>query len=1051
MFKRIPKGVWLILIGLAAITVATGQVLAATAPGARVAPSKLMSQKTLSTNAWLIYTTNYGPFVNPGVGSGGFWRNPAHGYIYGAGMWVGATDENGNKVVAFGYNPNAGTSEFSPADLSADFNTGGYLSDALARVYLSTDPADYAVWPVIEGGKKVIKSRQDSYSRYSDMNDQFTTSGDKQLGVGIEQFTYAWNYADNNDIVFFYFRVHNISGKTLNKVYIGPANDCDIGDESGTNANDRTIFDYTRNLAIQFQKEPEPGWDKVGVVGFRYFESPANNTGDTVRVVDNQFSHKIAPDSALGMTAFKIFTLDTDPAVDEERYLVLQGINYATLIEDAYDETGADAPDDKRFLMSSGPFTLYDDSVATTCIGVIGALDTTKLKLASDIAQTIYDNKFELATPPAAPGLTITSGDKFVVISWDRKAETTPDPYWDKLDTTKKWFPYFPGSWTWLAASSQVLVDSLEIKTGPATTLKIIRGDTLSAALGTDTVNTKFSEQSMYDEYDFQGYLVYRARTVGDLADPAKREPVGTLYTDPDAAFNSTTLSFGGGAGYFYDKADGIKIMRNFDANSYYTPDSAVVLTKYDTLGTDRGLVYSLRDDDVINGFGWYYGVSAYDYQSNVYFTHKCPTTLASNPTENATYGVAQKTMVDYQAPVVRYTVTGGSDIKTGGTLDYEYKLTLVPKNVSNDTFRLLWNPITKASIAGTNYPVYHAELRDMRPVNGDSLLQTIDFRPDFTMVGTDPVATYNGTFDDEIPFGGVVFNADYKYDYTLAKVDTVSVTGVYPADSIFAQAYGPLNTLFTASANAWQWRGSDFEIRWRDSVGTVGTNPAGSILCATVWDITNNVEVPLEPVVTKANMTMSSWCFNPAATAGRAYLDSVNATARLGMYIGGVVLFFNRANGATLRNISTLWNLRPHTGDVWTVRCSGPGNPAQGGTVTFITTKASQKAALSASLLDKIKVVPNPYLVRASWDVSKNYPNIYFVNLPSKCTIRIYNLAGDLIRVLNHESTFDDNNGTEKWDMLSSYDKRPASGVYLFQIDAPGIGTKLGKFAVIK
>jgi len=118
---------------------------------------------------------------------------------------------------------------------------------------------------------------------------------------------------------------------------------------------------------------------------------------------------------------------------------------------------------------------------------------------------------------------------------------------------------------------------------------------------------------------------------------------------------------------------------------------------------------------------------------------------------------------------------------------------------------------------------------------------------------------------------------------------------------------------------------------------------------------------------------------------------------------------------------------------------------------VTFITTKASQKADLSASLLDKIKVVPNPYLVRANWDVSKNYPNIYFTNLPSKCTIRIYNLAGDLIRVLNHESSFDDNNGTAKWDLLSTYDKRPASGVYIFQIDAPGIGTKLGKFAVIK
>ncbi|MBU2462843.1 MAG: hypothetical protein KJ844_01990, partial [Candidatus Edwardsbacteria bacterium] len=840
MFKRIPKGVWLILIGLAVTAVLAGPALAATAPGARVAPNKGMSQKTLNTNAWTIYTTNYGPFVNPGVGSGGFWRNPGHGYIYGAGLWVGAVDDNGNKVVAFGYNPNSGAYEFGPVDMNDNWEN--YLSDASIRVYLATNPADYAAWPLVEGGKKVIKSRQDSYARYSDANPQFTTSGDKQLKVVVEQFSYAWNYADNNDLVFFYFKVHNKSGKTLNQVYVGPANDCDIGDEAAPNANDRTAFDYTRNLAIQYQTVNEGGWDKTGVVGFRYFESPINNSSDTIKVVDNQFPHSIAPGEPLGMTAFKIFTIDQDPKTDEERYLEMMGINYWDLIPDAYDEWGADPPGDKRFLMSSGPFTLGIDSVVSTCIGVIAALDTVKLKLASDIAQTIYDNNFELATPPAAPGLTITSGDKYVVISWDRRAELIPDPYWEKLDTTKKWFTYFKGSWKWLPASSRLLVDSLEIKTGAATTAKIVRGDTLGAALGTDTLNTKFSERSMYNQYDFQGYIAYRARTVSDLADPVRREYVGTLYTDPSSAFNATTLSYGGGSGYYYDKIDGIKVMRNFDANNYFTPDSTIMLAKYDTLGTDRGLIYSLRDDDVINGFGWYYGVSAYDYQTNVYFTHKCPTTLSSNPTENATYGVGQKPMVDYQAPVVEYTVTGGSNIRTGGTVDYEYKLALTPKNVNNDTFRLVWKPVTKTLILGTNYPVYHADLKDWRYVTLydtlgtaikdtliDTTLQTINFRPAYGMVGSDPLASYNGTFDDEVPFGGVVFMPQYKYAWTLAAVDTVSVTGVYPADSIFAQAYGALNSNFTASLNAWQWRGSDFEIRWRDSSGTVGTNPSGS------------------------------------------------------------------------------------------------------------------------------------------------------------------------------------------------------------------------------
>ncbi|HAD82142.1 TPA: hypothetical protein DCG35_06685, partial [Candidatus Edwardsbacteria bacterium] len=161
--------------------------LAATAPGKRAPASKIMSQKTLNANAWTIYTTNYGPMVNPGTGSGGFWRNPAHGYIYGAGLWVGAQNSTGTKIVAVGYNPNSGASELGPVSLDDSYEN--YLTDQFARVYLSTDPTDYNDWPVLDGGKKVIRSVQDSYCKYSDENPQFTTSGDSVLHVVVEQFS----------------------------------------------------------------------------------------------------------------------------------------------------------------------------------------------------------------------------------------------------------------------------------------------------------------------------------------------------------------------------------------------------------------------------------------------------------------------------------------------------------------------------------------------------------------------------------------------------------------------------------------------------------------------------------------------------------------------------------------------------------------------------------------------------------------------------------------------------------------------------------------------
>jgi len=47
------------------------------------------------------------------------------------------------------------------------------------------------------------------------------------------------------------------------------------------------------------------------------------------------------------------------------------------------------------------------------------------------------------------------------------------------------------------------------------------------------------------------------------------------------------------------------------------------------------------------------------------------------------------------------------------------------------------------------------------------------------------------------------------------------------------------------------------------------------------------------------------------------------------------------------------------------------------------------------------------------------------------------------------HFSSISD--GQESWDLVSKDGMDIAFGVYVYQIDAPGIGQKIGKFAVIK
>jgi hypothetical protein len=75
---------------------------------------------------------------------------------------------------------------------------------------------------------------------------------------------------------------------------------------------------------------------------------------------------------------------------------------------------------------------------------------------------------------------------------------------------------------------------------------------------------------------------------------------------------------------------------------------------------------------------------------------------------------------------------------------------------------------------------------------------------------------------------------------------------------------------------------------------------------------------------------------------------------------------------------------------------------------------------------------------------------------LPSRCTIRIYTLAGDLIRIIEHYPTSDggkegDLGGTEKWDLLTMNSQVITSGIYLYHVSTPEGNSKVGKFAIIK
>lgn len=120
-----------------------------------------------------------------------------------------------------------------------------------------------------------------------------------------------------------------------------------------------------------------------------------------------------------------------------------------------------------------------------------------------------------------------------------------------------------------------------------------------------------------------------------------------------------------------------------------------------------------------------------------------------------------------------------------------------------------------------------------------------------------------------------------------------------------------------------------------------------------------------------------------------------------------------------------------------------------------FTTTAQRFDQAKAKSELDKIKVVPNPYVAAASWEERNPFPtgrgqrSIHFTHLPQRCTIRIFTVSGELVARIDHDSELLD--GTAEWDVLSRDQLQVAYGVYIYHVEAPGIGEKVGKFAIIK
>ncbi|HDQ98922.1 MAG TPA: hypothetical protein ENN51_01350 [candidate division WOR-3 bacterium] len=957
--KLIAGGLLLLMFGAVLARTAT------TPPGGE----RVYDMKWLNINRWLCPFHNDGRYAyDPTRGSGeagGSWPQPYKNmYIFGAGLWFGSLktrDDGGvDTLVSFGYNPNAGNSEMSPFAARHVAEGAGNPDDRM-YVFPSDWPPPADRWDDVDTSlvPQDAFSLQDMWCVYSDVGEDNHIAPGYPQGIEVYQTIYAWNYPANQDIFFIVYKVRNVGDDTLRNCYMGALMDPDIGEHAddmlGLLLNDSVAgVGWVRDVGFAGDYNnmevlnPRGQWEEgtPGVVAYKFLESPRLDP-----------TKPVGPDNRLGMTSFKMFTIEIDPVTDPAQYLTMAGYDYRTGVFSPYDSIDL-APADKRFIQSSGPFNLGPDQVEELIVATIAApygawgqswearkfpYNDSLVHLArlANTAQFIYDQGWLLPGPPPTPNVTLVPGDNTVRIVWDDLAEKTPDTYYER-----------------------------------------VAGDTSSPGY-----------DPKYLKYDFQGYVIYKSKDGANWGILAQ-----------------------------YDKADSILFE--------YPPggDSALPESLW-IKATDTGVRYSVVDDEVVNGFSYYYCVTAYDwnYITTEWDTTRTPPVPVAWDTLILRSGIIANwstiprwNPVNYRGPETFVRTELGDTVNPG------LKLTpnvVIPYEVEDKPYRLRF---LAPEYLANNRTRYRYLVDD--PADGALVVDTTAFS-----------YTVGASFQQSVPvFNGQEMDLTLRVNTPPRSFDTAYVlTGSYPQERVRAAASVPQQAL-------WALRGSDYRIEWTMMEGT-------NRMTARVFDETHGgLEVPYAPFSTMGDgpRHANGWAFVDRVVRNPS--DTLKTSAGYIYICGGVVALnwddqAGRADtlGAMIANIGA--------GDEWMVYGNKTGGTAPMHNVYELTARPGYEQVDSTYKLN-VKVVPNPYIVFDEWERSSDNRMLKFTNLPHNCVIRVFTTSGDLVQTLHHSGDGTrphQYGGTQDWDLLNSQYQLIAAGIYIFHVESD-VGEFTGKFAVI-
>jgi hypothetical protein len=537
--------------------------------------------------------------------------------------------------------------------------------------------------------------------------------------------------------------------------------------------------------------------------------------------------------------------------------------------------------------------------------------------------------------------------------------------------------------------------------------IKAIPGDRKVTLYWDDRAELTFD--AFFQKFNFEGYKIYRSTEFAFLENKIITDAFGKpTFRKPIAQF---------------DLVDGVKGLHPIDVNG----------AMYN-LGNDSGLKHSFVDTTVQNGQTYYYAVVAYDQglvtqtiEGNIEGIPPAETTsiLKQDINGNITTDI-NTAVITPRAPSAGFLSPGIKNFFGSGPGTGEVSVTILdPDSVKNlHTYRLEFEDSTKYH--NNSFPYY--SLIDY--TEGDTLirLKQIQGSEDQTKIA-------DGISLDIISDLEVIVDRD-KSEWESGNSNFIIQLGF---DSRFADAYNGKRVDYPA----------DFEVQF--------TAPGEGDLSFPKSNFSSPVQSNVIVTNTTEDIEHFQFIFRDE-NENKLFDDGDAIFIVFGDSAGKPAETWAEARiswSMTLVKDTTIAEedqLPPQEGDVYKIITKKPFRTGE--YFEFISSGQGFDVAKAQSEMDKIAVVPNPYTGAASWEplsnsVGRGERRIYFIHLPNQCTIRIYSMSGKLVQTLEHNSTISD--GQEAWNLVSKDGMDIAYGIYVYHVDAPGIGEKIGRFAIIK